>query len=159
MRCIHARRQIPRVRVQCATDEDISICFIETCYLKTDFYGAYMSHLPKLVIWLAKPGIDCPLAASQRLLWTDCGLERSIATFDPEHATAGIVTYVVQTLFFVPRVVTRLIGLSPWGRDDTSCVVASVSPIIRNWPHLDTQSNKRKQVLLIPYLVLSILCE
>lgn len=63
---------------------------------------------------------------SRRLLFNECGFKRPIDTYDPEFTTTSIIVIIVETLFFIPRLVSRLSGLSKWGWDDTSCVIAYV---------------------------------
>lgn len=66
------------------------------------------------------------LIVSRRLLFDECGFKRPIDTYDPEFTTTSIIVIIVETLFFIPRLVSRLSGLSTWGWDDTSCVIAYV---------------------------------
>lgn len=63
-----------------------------------------------------------------RLLDEDCGLPRRIDTVDPDYLGTGVGTFLVQTLFFGLRIVSRCMGVGKWGWDDHVCILAYVSP-------------------------------
>lgn len=67
---------------------------------------------------------------SWRVLYARCELPRPISTRDPEYTLTAIILFIIQTLVFIPRVATRLVGLGKWYRDDTACVTAYVSVIV-----------------------------
>lgn len=86
-----------------------------------------------MLAWLSKIRrlIRNALVVNWRELYYKCDLPRPISTVDPEYTLTAIVLFVVQTLVFMPRIVTLSFGLGQWYKDDTSCVVAYVSfPLI-----------------------------
>lgn len=47
---------------------------------------------------------------------------------DPDYLGTGVGTFLVQTLFFGLRIVSRCMGVGKWGWDDHVCILAYVSP-------------------------------
>lgn len=82
-----------------------------------------------MLAWLFKIRrlIRNALVVNWRELYYKCDLPRPILTVDPEYTLTAIVLFVIQTLVFMPRIVTLSFGLGQWYKDDISCVVAYVS--------------------------------
>ncbi|KAL2289818.1 hypothetical protein FJTKL_01129 [Diaporthe vaccinii] len=90
---------------ECACDthrHDLETCMFNACLHATDYY----------MNW--------------RELYYKCDLPRPVSTVDPEYTLTAIVLFVVQTLVFMPRIVTLSFGLGQWYKDDISCVVAYI---------------------------------
>ncbi|KAH8768241.1 hypothetical protein F5883DRAFT_554237 [Diaporthe sp. PMI_573] len=90
---------------ECACDthlHDLEICMFDECLVATEYH----------MNW--------------RQLYYKCELPRPISTVDPEYKVTAVILFVVQTLFFIPRITTRLFGLGQWYKDDATCVAAYV---------------------------------
>ncbi|KAI3395049.1 hypothetical protein diail_1872, partial [Diaporthe ilicicola] len=86
---------------------------------RTVFRVGWLDHGP------AQP-VTATFTASWRHLYNECDLPRPISTVDPEYTLTAIILFVVQTLVFIPRIATRLMGLGKWYKDDTTCIAAYV---------------------------------
>lgn len=78
-----------------------------------------------------------PFAASLRLLDYDCDVPQRIDTVDPDYLGTAIATFLVQSLFFVLRIMSRWMGVGKWGWDDHICILAYVSSSLK--PEFTTQ--------------------
>lgn len=89
---------------------------------------------------------------TQKVTSLGCGV-----TFDDTTGRLKLLHYllfVLQTIFFILRMISRAVRLAPWGLDDTTIVISwACSLILRlpTFPPLDTISNS-SQVLTVGFL-------
>ena len=98
----------------------------DECLVATEYHSKFTPYLLESTAPFESLLILNASVVNWRELYYKCELPRPISTVDPEYKVTAVILFVVQTLFFIPRITTRLFGLGQWYKDDATCVAAYV---------------------------------